>query len=126
MKDTYFDQNRLVDETDRRFHATGIERVVGYVQVVPAVVERLAPLVRLGAWSFSERNLQDTEAIADGLGSDDEPRNLRRLTLVVSAVARSERAVWDRECWIAPSARPGMSSRSWTQCQQKVAGCWLH
>ena len=22
MKDTYFDQNRLMDETDRRFHAT--------------------------------------------------------------------------------------------------------
>ena len=54
MKDTYFDQNRLMDETDRRFHATDLERVGGYVQVVPAVVERLAPLVTVGAWSFSE------------------------------------------------------------------------
>ena len=27
MKDTYFDQNRLMDETDRRFHATDLERV---------------------------------------------------------------------------------------------------
>ena len=78
MKDTYFDQNRLIDETDRRFHATDLERVGGYVQVVPAVVERLAPLVTVGAWSFSERVLQDAEAIAEALGNHDEIRNLRR------------------------------------------------
>ena len=78
MKDTYFDQNRLMDETDRRFHATDLERVGGYVQVVPAVVERLAPLVTVGAWSFSERVLQDAEAIAEALGNHDEIRNLRR------------------------------------------------
>lgn len=40
-----------MDETDRRYHATDLERVGGYVQVVPAVVERLAPLVTVGAWS---------------------------------------------------------------------------
>ena len=78
MKDTYFDQNRLIDETDRRFHATDLERVGGYVQVVPAVVERLAPLVTVGAWSFSERVLQDAEAIAEALGNHDEIRNLAR------------------------------------------------
>ena len=77
MKDTCSDRNRLVDETDRRFHATDIERVGGYVQVVPAVVERLASLVRVGAWSFSERVLQDVEAIAEALGNDDEIRNLK-------------------------------------------------
>ena len=78
VKDTYFDQNRLIDETDRRFHATDLERVGGYVQVVPAVVERLAPLVTVGAWSFSERVLQDAEAIAEALGFHDEIRNLAR------------------------------------------------
>ena len=78
MKDTYFDQNRLMDETDRRFHATDLERVGGYVQVVPAVVERLAPLVTVGAWSFSERILRDTEAIAEALGNNDEIRNAPR------------------------------------------------
>ena len=77
MKDTCFDQNRLVDETDQGFHARDIERVGGYVQVVPAVVERLAPLAKVGAWSFSERVLQDVEAIAEALGNDDEIRNLK-------------------------------------------------
>ena len=40
---TYFDQNRLLKETDRRFHATDIELAGGFIQIVPAVVARLAP-----------------------------------------------------------------------------------
>ena len=54
---TYFDQNRLVSQTDRRFHATDIELAGGYVQIVPAVAARMTPQVRVGAWSFTETTL---------------------------------------------------------------------
>ena len=46
---TYLDQNRLTTECDRRFHAADLELAGGVVQVVPAVVERLTPLVAVGA-----------------------------------------------------------------------------
>lgn len=58
---TYFDQNRLAPESDRRFHAADLELSGGYVQVVPAVVERLAPQVVVGAWSWSDRTLASLE-----------------------------------------------------------------
>ena len=61
---TDFDQNRLVSRTDRKFHATDIELAGGFVQIVPAVAARMAPQVRVGAWSFSETTLHQAELIA--------------------------------------------------------------
>ena len=58
---TYFDQNRLSPQSDRRFHAADLEPLNGCLQVVPAVVERLAPQVVVGAWSWSERMLAGLE-----------------------------------------------------------------
>ena len=60
---TCFDQNRLVSQTDRRFHATDIELAGGYVQIVPAVAARMTPQVRVGAWSFTETTLHQAEQI---------------------------------------------------------------
>ena len=65
---TYFDQNRLGPETDRRFHACDLERVGGYVQVVPAVVEQMAPLVDVGAWGRNEARLLEQAAEAERAG----------------------------------------------------------
>ena len=60
---TYFDQNRLVNETDRRFHASDIELGGGYVQIVPAVAARVTPQVRVGAWvSAKERSPKPSES----------------------------------------------------------------
>ena len=74
---TYFDQNRLLKETDRRFHATDIELAGGFVQVVPAVVARLAPQVTIGAWSFTETTLLQAEQIQTDRGNDREVHRLR-------------------------------------------------
>ena len=65
---TCFDQNRLDPETDRRFHACDLERVGGYVQVVPAVVEQMAPLVDVGAWGRNEARLLEQAAGAERAG----------------------------------------------------------
>ena len=74
---TCFGQNRLVSQTDRRFHATDIELAGGYVQVVPAVAARMTPQVRVGAWSFTETTLHQAEQIEAQRGRTDEVRNLR-------------------------------------------------
>ena len=74
---TYFDQNRLVSRTDRRFHATDIELAGGCVQIVPAVAARMTPQVRVGAWSFTETTLHQAELIEVQRGRTDEVRNLR-------------------------------------------------
>ena len=74
---TYFDQNRLVSRTDRRFHATDIELAGGFVQIVPAVAGRMTPQVRVGAWSFTETTLHQAEQIEARRGRTAEVRNLR-------------------------------------------------
>ena len=74
---TYFDQNRLIHETDRRFHAADIELAGGFVQVVPAVADRLAPRVTLGAWSFSENVLLQTEQLEAERANHLAARRLR-------------------------------------------------
>lgn len=74
---TYFDQNRLLKETDRRFHATDIELAGGFIQIVPAVVARLAPQVTIGAWSFTETTLLQMEQIQADLGNDREVHRVR-------------------------------------------------
>ena len=74
---TFFDQNRLVNETDRRFHASDIELGGGYVQIVPAVAARMTPQVRVGAWGFSERTLAEAERIESERGRSNEMRALR-------------------------------------------------
>ena len=74
---TYFDQNRLVGRTDRRFHATDIELAGGFVQIVPAVAARMTPQVRVGAWSFTETTLHQAEQIEARRGRMGEVRNLR-------------------------------------------------
>ncbi len=74
---TYFDQNRLLKETDRRFHATDVERVGGFIQIVPAVVARLAPQVTIGAWGFTETTLLQAEQIQADRGNDREVHRLR-------------------------------------------------
>ena len=74
---TYFDQNRLVSRTDRRFHATDIELAGGFVQVVPAVAARMTPQVRVGAWSFTETTLHQAEQIEVQRGRTAEVRSLR-------------------------------------------------
>ena len=99
---TYLDQNRLVKQADRRFHAADLERAGGVVQVVPAVVERLAPQVAVGAWSWSDRQIERREALANP--ADDPgalraqgwwcrqwrlPSGLCRVRLLVGALFRS-------------------------------------
>ncbi len=74
---TYFDQNRLLKETDRRFHAADIELAGGFMQIVPAVVARLAPQVTVGAWSFAETTLLQAERIQAELGNVREAHRLR-------------------------------------------------
>lgn len=71
---TYLDQNRLTPEGDRRFHAADLELAGGVVQVVPAVVERLTPLVAVGAWSWSDQQIARREALAH---PGDSPSGLR-------------------------------------------------
>ena len=73
MKDTYFDQNRLVDETTE-----DSQRTSSAWADTPDRARRRGALGSVaGAWSL-ERVLQDAEAIAEALGNDDEIRNLRR------------------------------------------------
>ena len=74
---TYFDQNRLVKETDRRFHATDIELAGGFIQIVPSVAARLTPQVRIGAWSFTESTLSQAEQIETDRGNTREVRRIR-------------------------------------------------
>ena len=75
MKDlaTYHDENRLIHETDRRLHATDMELSGGYIQVVPAVAKKLAPLVQEKALAWSEGQTQQAEAL------QDDPEEARRL-----------------------------------------------
>ena len=47
---TFLDVDRLRNETDRRFHASDIQRVDGAVQVVPSAAFKLAPRVTPRAW----------------------------------------------------------------------------
>ena len=74
---TYFDQNRLVKETDRRFHATDIELAGGFIQIVPSVAARLTPQVRIGAWSFTESTLSQAEQLETDRGNTREVRRIR-------------------------------------------------
>ena len=55
---TYFDENRIAHEADRRFHAADLEKHGGKVQVVPAVLEQMTPLVAAGAWGRNEQYLR--------------------------------------------------------------------
>ena len=74
---TYFDQNRLVSRTDRRFHATDIELAGWFAQIVPVVAARMTPQVRVGAWSFTATTLHQAEQIEAQRGRTAEVRNLR-------------------------------------------------
>ena len=58
MMKTYFDENRIAHEADRRFHAADLEKYGGKVQVVPAVLEQMTPLVAAGAWGRNEQYLR--------------------------------------------------------------------
>ena len=77
---TYFDLNRLGPETDRRFHAADLEFVDGYVQTVPAVVQRLAPRASIGAWAWSEQQIAMAERQVRG-GSARAARERRGLRM---------------------------------------------
>lgn len=61
---TYYDQNRLIHGTDRRLHATDMEMAGGYVQIVPAVAEKLARGVEPSALAWSHGQALQAEAIA--------------------------------------------------------------
>ena len=65
---TFLDVDRLRNETDRRFHASDIQRVDGAVQVVPSAAFKLAPRVTPRAWGRNEQHLGilATEAIEQG------------------------------------------------------------
>ena len=56
---TYFDQNRIMFETERRWHAADMEYSGGYIQVCPAVATRMAPRLMVGAWGLNERRMQE-------------------------------------------------------------------
>ena len=79
---TYFDQNCLQEEVDRRLHAADMELAGGRIQVVPAIIERLAPAVHVGAWGWSETQLKQTEmmleATAENRNKCHRIRNLRQ------------------------------------------------
>lgn len=65
---TYFDQNRIMQGTDRRFHAADIEMEGGRLQTVPAVASRMTPLVRAGAWGWSQQRLEEEAKDAEQCG----------------------------------------------------------
>ena len=60
---TYYDENRVVMGTDRRFHAADVELAGGYLQVVPAVAEKLVPGIQVSALGWTEGQLMGAEAI---------------------------------------------------------------
>lgn len=60
----YYDENRLLHETDRRFHGADAERAGRTVDTVPAVVRTMAPQVIPEAWGRNEQGLQRQEAEA--------------------------------------------------------------
>lgn len=72
---TYHDQNRIMHETDRRLHGADMELSGGYVQVVPAVAEKLAPYVRPSALAWSHGQTLQAEAMET---DEKEIRQLRR------------------------------------------------
>ena len=72
---TYHDQNRVIHETDRRLHAADMELSGGYIQVVPAVAEKLAPYVRPSALAWSHGQTLQAEAMET---DEKEIRHLRR------------------------------------------------
>lgn len=74
---TYLDQNRILHETDRRFHAADLEMAGGYVQIVPAVVERLAPRVIVGAWGITESILREAENAFEARGQWESRRSVQ-------------------------------------------------
>ena len=37
---TYFDQNRILRDSDRRLHAADMEQSGGFIQIVPAIAQR--------------------------------------------------------------------------------------
>lgn len=75
---TYFDQNRIGPQSDRRLHAADIERVGGQVQIVPAVAERLAPLAQTLNWPWSKRVLEEALKQATEEGDQRQCTNIRR------------------------------------------------
>ena len=92
---TYFDQNRLGPETDRRFHACDLERVGGYVQIVPTVVEQMAPLVDVGTWDGTRQGCSNRRRSGTGRGQSPQER-IGPATVVEQSVASDRRAVSDR------------------------------
>ena len=69
---TYFDQNRVVRPTDRRWHAADLEYCGLRLLTVPAMAAKLAPNVAVGAWGRNEQQLAQLarEAREEGRGLD--------------------------------------------------------
>ena len=74
---TYYDENRVVMRTDRRFHAADVELAGGYLQIVPAVAENLVPGIQVSALGWTEGQLIGAEAIQAQDGDLEAATQLR-------------------------------------------------
>ena len=70
---TYYDENRLLHESDRRLHATDMEISGGYIQIVPAVARSIVRSVQETALQWSEGQ------IAQAIAMQDDPFQKRDL-----------------------------------------------
>lgn len=61
---TYFDQNRIIRDADRRLHAADMEHTGGFIQIVPAIAERMVPGLNSRALLWSDGALRQREAMA--------------------------------------------------------------
>ena len=74
---TYFDQNRIIRDADRRLHAADVEQSGGFIQIVPAIAQRIVPGLNARALLWSDGTLRQREAMASEQGEKEEVREQR-------------------------------------------------
>ena len=131
---TYYDENRVVMRTDRRFHATDVELAGGYLQVVPAVAEKLVPGIQVSALGWTEGQLMGAEAIqardgdveaATRLGiqrwPEDTSRSSRRKSRTGSTPRLTSSPRWKKCDDDSPSAcaKRNGKDRHWYKAERK-------
>ena len=69
---TYIDQSRISRNSDRRLHAADLEMSGLFVQLVPAIAQKLAPRAATSQWAREIERLKGIEEELRALGTTRE------------------------------------------------------